>query len=33
VVSKEIAWAPEFIESLGVHILRAEKEQRALEAA
>lgn len=31
--SKEIAWAPEFIESLGIHIERAEKEERSLEAA
>ena len=31
--SKEIAWAPEFIESLRVHIERAEKEERSLKAA
>jgi DNA (cytosine-5)-methyltransferase 1 len=31
--SKEIAWAPEFIESLGVHITRAEEEERQINAA
>jgi hypothetical protein len=31
--SKEIAWAPEFIESLAVHIERTEKEERELMAA
>ncbi len=33
IVSKEIAWAPEFIRSLGVYISHVEKEQCAFEAA
>jgi DNA (cytosine-5)-methyltransferase 1 len=31
--SREIAWAPEFIESLRLHILRAEKHERQMSAA